>query len=476
METKSNEDGINPIFFEKILIKFLFINPEVRDKVFSFLSPKFFDDHKNIHIIKTILKFHERFEKFPSIPEVKIDIDSEPAFDQLKEIMDMDISDYNNEFLISEIEEFLKMKLINNINVDIAMSLHENDIDKLKETPDNLREALAFSFDSHIGLDFLEEEERLYEHLHNKEIVIPSMFRELNQSIEGGFHTKSLTLFMAETNLGKSLIMTSLGVDCILSNKNVLYITCEMSEEKISERIMTNLFDMSLTDLKYITKDQFHAKFEKYTKEMKRKIFIKEYAPKSINSNDIRNLLKDLEVRKKFKPDIIFIDYLGIMNAVHNNKSDNSYLEVKRISEEVRGLAVDFKLPIISAVQSGRQSFSSAEIDLADVSDSIGIVSTADIVIGIVQTPELREQGKFNWLILKNRYGINKVKITVNVDYYKMRVFEDPNSTLVETARSGSISKTEKEKTDKIKDAVQETKNIINKDNKDKFNKVVGWE
>ena len=156
------------------------------------------------------------------------------------------------------------------------------------------------------------------------------------------------------TNLGKSLIMTSLGVDCILRNKNVLYVTCEMSEEKISERVMSNMFDIAGEDLKLLTRSKFHEKFESIRKQVKNKFVVKEYPTKSINVNHIRNLVKELKVRKKFVPDIIFVDYLGIMNPIYRSKNDNTYLEVKRISEELRGMAVELGLPIVSAVQTNR--------------------------------------------------------------------------------------------------------------------------
>jgi replicative DNA helicase len=342
------------IFFEKILIKFLFTNEKVRDKVIPFLVPEIFEDHKNIQIVKKVLEMNERFEKFPSVPEMRIDLDNEEVYNRLVEIMEMDISEYQTEFLLEEIEDFIREKLIHNVNVDIAINLSNNKTEEIKQCPDKLREAIAFSFDSKVGLDFIEEEERLYNYLHNRDRVVPTSIGFLNKAIEGGFHEKSLTLFMAETNLGKSLIMASAAVDAVLRNKNVLYVTCEMSEEKISERIMANMFDISTEDLKVLPKNKFHEKFEKIRKELKNKIVVKEYPPRAINVNHIKNLIKELKVRKKFVPDIIFIDYIGIMNPIYKNKGDNSYLEVKRISEEVRALAVELGIPIVSAVQTNR--------------------------------------------------------------------------------------------------------------------------
>ena len=463
------------VFFEKILIRFLFIDDKIRDKVLPFLVPEIFEDHKNIQLIKTILAILEKFEHFPSVPEMKIELNSEEVYNRLIEIMEMDISEYKKEFLLSQIEDFIRDKMVHNVNVEIAMNLNNENEEQLKQTPDKLREALAFSFDTKVGLDFFDEEDRLYNHLHNKDRVIPTSITQLNRLIEGGFHEKSLTLFMAETNLGKSLIMTSFGVDCILRNKNVLYVSCEMSEEKISERVMANMFDIATEDLKLLTRSKFHEKFESIRKQVKNKFIVKEYPTKSINTNHIRNLVKELKVRKKFVPDIIFLDYLGIMNPTYQSKGDNTYLEVKRISEEIRGMAVELGLPIVSAVQTNRGGFGDAEIDLTDISDSIGTAATADIIIGVTQSEEFRKMGKFNWIILKNRYGLNKHTFPVNVDYYKMRIYEDSDGQTAETAASISkIPPSDKEKQKAVDDTVQDVKDVLNKDLKDKFDKMTG--
>jgi len=465
------------VFFENVLIKFLFTIENVRDKVMPFLVPELFEDHKNVQLIKSVIKMYEKFERFPTVPEMRLELDNESVYKRLLEIMETDVSEYQSDFLLEEIEEFMREKLIHNINVDIAVNLSNKKIDDIKKTPDQLREAIAFSFDSKVGLDFMEEEERLYKFLHDVDRVIPTSIGILNRIIEGGFHEKSLTLFMAETNMGKSLIMTSLAVDCVLRNKNVLYVSCEMSENKISERIMSNMFDVNTEDLKLLTKDKFHSKFEKVKKQVSKKIIVKEYPPTSINANHIRNLLKELKVRKKFTPDIIFIDYLGIMNPIHKNKGDNTYLEVKRISEEVRAVAVEMSLPIVSAVQTNRKGFGGAEIDLTDISDSIGTAATADVIIGVTQSNDLRKVGKYYWMVLKNRYGLNKKGMNVCVDYYKMRVFEDEETEVGDT--TGSISRdppSDKDKKKKVSSAIKDAKGVLSKDTNDKFKKMIDFE
>jgi replicative DNA helicase len=342
------------IFFEKVLIKFLFKDEKVRDKAMPFLSPKVFEDHKNIQLVKAIMRINETYGKFPSPSDLKLELKNEDVYNRLKEIIDLDVSEYQSDFLLEEIEDFIRKKLIHNVNVDVAVALNNDNDEELKKSPDSLREAIAFSFDTRVGMDFFEEEERLYTFLHSRDRYIPTSISQLNKIVDGGFHEKSLTLFMAETNLGKSLIMASMAVDCILLNKNVLYVTCEMSEDKISERVITNLFDVELDNLRTIDKTKFHEKFENIKQKLKNKLVIKEYPTSSINVNHIRNLLKELEVRTKFKPDIIFIDYIGIMLPSYKNKADNTYLEVKKISEEVRALAVESGLPIVSCTQTNR--------------------------------------------------------------------------------------------------------------------------
>jgi len=465
---------MEPVFFEKILLKFFFTDEKVRDKVMPFLSPEIFDDFNNVRIIKTIIEHTEKFEKFPTVSEMRVSLEKEETYNQLVEIMDMDISEYSNEFLLEEIEEFFRKKLIHNINVDVAMALNNDKMDEIKISPDRLREAISFSFDTKIGLDVFEEEELLYDFLHNKDFVIPSGIYVLDKVISGGFHEKTLTLFLAETNMGKSLIMTSLAVNSVLQNKNVLYITCEMSENKISERIMTNMFDISIEDLKLLNREAFHQKFEHMRTQSKRKIVIKEYPPKSINMNHIRNVIKELEVRKKFKADIIYLDYLGIMNPISKNKADNSYLEIKRVSEEVRALAVELAIPIVSAVQTNRKGFGDAEIDLTDISDSIGTAATADIIVGVTQSEELRGQGKYSWIILKNRYGLNKKAMTVIVNYYKMRIEDDPDGTPCNTSRNFKDPPHPNDKKNIVDNAIDDTNNIINRDLKSKRNKMFG--
>jgi len=273
------------------------------------------------------------------------------------------------------------------------------------------------------------------------------------------------------TNMGKTLVKCSLATNCLLQNKNVLYVTLEMSENKISERIMANLFDISMDDLKCVTRDKFNEKFQNFKKLLNNKLYIKEFPPSSINANHIRNLLKELKVKQKFIPDIIFIDYMELMIAIHSKKTDTPYHELKKISEEIRAIAVELEIPIVSAVQSNRKGFGKVEIDLTDISDSIGPAKTADVIIGITQSEEFRKMGKFSWMLLKNRYGINKRRIVVNVDYYKMRVYEDQNIEI--EGNGNNIPPSPKEQQQQINNAISTVNNLAQKESEDKFKKML---
>lgn len=420
----SEEERITPVFFEQLLIKFLFTNEKVRDKTLPFLTPKIFENENNIAICEKILSFNERFNKFPSVQEMKVDLKNDIIYSHLVKIMNIDISQYDDTFILAEIEEFIRKQLVSNYNVEIASALNNNQTDKLQEYPDLMREAMAFSFNTEIGLEFFEEEDRMYNFLHNHDKVVPTDIKAFDFLVDGGMHEKSLTLWLAPTNLGKSLIMTSLSCNNILRNKNVLYITLEMSENKISERIMANMFNVAIPDLKIISKDRFHSIYEGIKKQHQNRLVVKEFPTRGANTNSYRNLLKELKVKKKFIPDIVYVDYIDIMLANNDKRSDNSYSELKRIAEELRGLAVETEIPWISATQVNRDGLTSSELDLGNMSESIGKAFTADLIIAVTQPDELKTAGKFKWDIIKNRYGIKK-SVQVNVDYLKMRVYED---------------------------------------------------
>jgi len=417
---------MTPEEFETLTLRVLFKDKLAQERLLPFLKSEVFDNFENKEIVEFVLKFHGKYDKFPTIPELKVVIKNKDVYNHLVTSIDKSIADEDlgEDFIKDEVEAFYRDKLLKNELFTTMEGIKTGDEGIKASASDRMREAYAFSFDTTIGLDFFESGEGLYESLHEKDKVIPTGLRNIDKIIKGGLHEKTLTLFMAETNMGKSLIKTALASNCLAQNKNVLYVTLEMAESKVAERIMANLFDIDMSGLGMVPKIRFLETFEKVKQRIKNKLVIKEYPTRSMNTNRLRTLLKELELKKNFVPDIIFVDYLGIMIPNHFNKGNNTNTEIKTISEELRGLGMERAIPIVSSVQTNRGGFSEASLDLTDIADSIGTTFTSDIIFAVTQSEELRSAGQFCFILLKNRYGLNKIKCMVGVDYSKMRLYE----------------------------------------------------
>lgn len=409
-------------FCENIIIKFLFINEELRDRTLPYIVPEIFDDYNNIAIVRVIKNFHAKFDVFPSMNEMKLELPTEDCYKKLLDIFNINLDDYSHKYLLDECEEFIKLKVTKNNFFECSTLIKERKFEEAKVYPDKIRESLAFSFDTKLGLDFLEDEERIYNFLHGRDTVVPYGIGFFDRNTKGGAHEKSVTLILAESNLGKTLIMSSLAANNIRSNKKVLYVTCEMAENKISERALANIWDSDINELDRINRDIFHSRYVEMKKAITGNLQIKEYAPRAINCNDIRTLIKEYEIKKKFKPDIIYLDYIELINPIYSRKSDNSYTEGKRKVEEFRAVAVEYEIPLISAIQTNRQGMGASDLDMTNTADSIGYIYTADVVFAVTQPEQFREQNRFSVNILKNRYGFNKVKGAISVDVSRMRI------------------------------------------------------
>lgn len=415
---------LDPLYFEKLLIHYIFRDETVREKVLPYLNVDVFDGEDTIDIVKVLVKYIEEYQNFPTKKNLKLMMDS-GTFSKLMEIINLeDVDEYDREFVLDQLEEFFRGKLALEAILDAKDGLDSGDEKKLTESPDKLREALSFTFDTNIGLNVVEDGERMFAALHDRDKVVSTGLKTLDQLIEGGFHEKSLSLVLAESNLGKSLIKCALSTNSLLQNKNVLYVSLEMSEEKISERILANAFDIELNMLKMLDKNTFITKLSTMKEQTSGQLYVVAYPPKSINSNRLRNIVKELKTKKKFVPDIIFVDYMGLMSPNSSRKTDNSYSEQKTVSEELRAIAVEFGIPVVSAVQTNRGGFGNSELDMTDIADSIGTVATADVIFGVTQTQEMREAGRYTFLLLKNRYGENKKKCYIGVNYPKMRIYD----------------------------------------------------
>jgi archaellum biogenesis ATPase FlaH len=294
--------------------------------------------------------------------------------------------------------------------------------------PSILSNALAVSFDNHIGHDYLQDYEERYDSYHRKENRIPFDIEYFNKITKGGLPNKTLNIALAGTGVGKSLFMCHMASACVLDGRNVLYITMEMAEEKIAERIDANLLNVPIQQLVDLPRQMFETKVTNISKKTQGTLIIKEYPTASAHSGHFKALLNELSLKKSFKPDIIFIDYLNICasSRYKSNLSVNSYSYIKAIAEELRGLAVEFNVPIVSATQTTRSGYGNSDVELTDTSESFGLPATADLMFALISTEELEQLGQIMVKQLKNRYNDPTIykRFIVGIDRAKMRLYD----------------------------------------------------
>jgi KaiC/GvpD/RAD55 family RecA-like ATPase len=304
-----------------------------------------------------------------------------------------------------------------------------------------LSDALAVSFDNHIGHDYLQDYEDRYESYHRKEDLIPFDLEFFNKITKGGLPNKTLNIALAGTGVGKSLFMCHVASSVLLQGKNVLYITLEMAEEKIAERIDANLLNVNIQDITDLPRKTFENKVTKLSEKTQGTLIIKEYPTASAHSGHFKALLNELALKKSFKPDIIFIDYLNICASSRHkaNASVNSYSYIKAIAEELRGLAVEANVPIVSATQTTRSGFASSDVDLTDTSESFGLPATADLMFALISTEELEGLNQIMVKQLKNRYNDPTIfkRFVVGIDRAKMRIYDCEQSAQEDIVDSG---------------------------------------
>lgn len=436
---------MTPEFYESVIIKFLFEKPEVRDVVFPYLDPKIFSDFSHVSIIKSFIQFFADFKKYPTVSDLKLSLKDKDSFDTLEKISKMTLeNEYSNEALLSQLELFFQQKMLFNQAFRVVEGCKEDDISSLSDIPDKFREALAFSFHTDVGTDLFDDVDKFYDWLHSPSRTISTGIKTLDSFVEGGFAKETLTVFMGESNIGKSITLAGLAVNCLQQKNNVLYLTLEMSDFKTMRRMYANLFDINISDMMMVPKQVLISKKDEMENSLGKKMILQKYPTGTMTANHIRNILKELSTKKNFIPDIIFIDYLGIMKPVNSKREGNMYQDIKAICEEVRAVAVEYELPIVSVAQISKGGYSNAEIELKDVAESMGLVHTCDVIVGITQSDEMRAAGKFTFAVLKNRDGINKHKIYVDIDYPHMRISEpvEDLGDSVENPISQSIAKT----------------------------------
>jgi len=420
---------------ELLILSNLIHNEEYIRKVIPFIKAEYFENKNQRVVFEQIFKFVEEYNK-PSTKEIlcieveKRDDINDGEFKDIIELigyLEEEVSEFK--WLVNTTEKWCRDRAI---YLALIESIHITDGKDEKKSRDSiptiLSDALSVSFDTHVGHDYLNDYEERYDLYHRKEEKIEFDLEYFNKITKGGIPNKTLNIALAGTGVGKSLFMCHMASAVLLQGRNVLYITMEMAEEKIAERIDANLLNVNIQDIADLPKVMFENKVTDLAKKTQGSLIIKEYPTASAHSGHFRALLNELAIKKSFRPDIIFIDYLNICasSRYRGNSSVNSYSYIKAIAEELRGLAVEANLPIVSATQTTRSGFGSSDVELTDTSESFGLPATADLMFALISTDELESLGQILVKQLKNRYNdptIHK-RFIVGIDRAKMRLFD----------------------------------------------------
>ena len=436
---------------EQTILKNLIYNDDYLRKVLPFLKTEYFTDRTDRTLFNEITSFTESYNSPPTIEALVLavkekrnltDDEVEKCETYLQEIEQTKDTESKVQWLVDKTEQFCQEKAIYNAVLESISILDGKDKTNDKGSiPKILSDALAVTFDTSVGHDYLENSDERYEFYHKKEERIPFDLDLFNKITKGGLPKKTLNIALAGTGVGKSLFMCHVAAGAMVQGKNVLYITMEMAEEKIAERIDANMLNVTIDDLMDLPKEMYDRKITKLREKTVGKLIIKEYPTASASSIHFRTLLNELNLKKSFVPDIIFIDYLNICcsSRIKAGANVNSYSYVKSIAEELRGLAVEFGVPIVSATQTTRSGFTSSDPGLEDTSESFGLPATADLMFALISSEELEELGQIMVKQLKNRYNdptFHK-RFTLGIDRSKMRLYDIEQSAQQGLADAG---------------------------------------
>ena len=423
---------------ERTTLSQLVYNEEYARKVLPFLKGDYFADKTERTVFEEIQKFVEKYNSVPTQTSLEIEVSDRGDLNEsdykkvIEVIKTLESTEVDYDWLVDTTEKFCKDKAVYNAIVDGIKIIEGKDKNRdAGAIPSLLTDALAVGFDNHIGHDYVLDSDSRFEFYHKVEEKIPFDLDFFNRITKGGLPPKTLNIALAGTGVGKSLFMCHMAANCLSQGKNVLYITLEMAEERIAERIDANLMNISMEDLYSLPKQMFDDKIDAIRKKTTGKLIIKEYPTASAHSAHFRGLLKELAIKKTFKPDILFIDYLNICasSRFKGATNVNSYMYIKSIAEELRGLAVETNLPIMSATQTTRSGFVSSDIGLEDTSESFGLPATADLMFALISNEELEELNQIAVKQLKNRYNdptVNK-RFVIGIDRAKMRLYDVKN-------------------------------------------------
>ena len=420
---------------ETTILQNLIFSEEYSRKVIPFIQPDFFEDRKEKIIFEEIVSFIVKYGSSITTEALNIEVENRTDLTdtEAKEIREINQnlkeSAVDHQWLLDTTEKWCRDRAI---YLALMESIHIADGNDEKKTrdaiPNILSDALSVSFDNNVGHDYLLNYEERYEFYHKKEEKIEFDLEYFNKITKGGLPNKTLNIALAGTGVGKSLFMCHVASSVLLQGRNVLYITMEMAEEKIAERIDANLLDISIQDLSDLPKLMFENKVTDVSKKTQGQLIIKEYPTAGAHSGHFKTLLNELSLKKSFKPDIIFIDYLNICASSRYRAAANvnSYSYIKAIAEELRGLAVEANVPIVSATQTTRSGFASSDVDLTDTSESFGLPATADLMFALISTEELEGLNQIMVKQLKNRYNDPTIfkRFVIGIDRAKMRLYD----------------------------------------------------
>ena len=432
---------------QKILANLIY-NEEFARKVAPFVSPAYFESRIDRVVVQEALTFFSKYNKLPTADIVKIelsnrkDINDKELQEAQKVVDGLRVDNTNMDWLMTNTEQFCKDKAVYNAILKGISIINGEDKQLTQDAiPKILSDALAVSFDQHVGHDYINDADSRYEFYHKKEDKIAFDLELLNVITAGGMSKKSLNIILAGTGAGKSLFMCHVAASTLLQGKNVLYITMEMAEERIAERIDANLMNLSMAELKVIDKGVFDNRVQRIAGKTQGKLIIKEYPTASAHSGHFRALFEELKAKRDFTPELVIIDYLNICSSARlkMGASVNSYLYIKSIAEELRGLAVEYNVPILSATQTNRDGFNNSDVDLTNTSESFGLPATADLMFALIRSEELDELNQIMVKQLKNRYAdpSHYKRFVIGVDRDKMKLYDVEESAQKDISDSG---------------------------------------
>ena len=447
---------------ERTALRNLIHNEEYSRKVLPFIKEDYFSDRLEKLLFKEIYKFITKFNALPTKEALSIEINDSKDIneDEYKKITDiiatLNPEKINLEWLVETTEKFCKDRAIHNAILSGIQIIDGKDKNHSPEyLPEMLSDALSVSFDQKVGHDYLLETKERFDFYKKKEERLELDLEFFNKITRGGIPSKTLNICLAGTGVGKTMFMTHLASSVLLQNKNVLYITLEMAEERIAERIDANLLNVGMSDLEELPYQMYETKINKLQSKTTGALIIKEYPTAAASVSHFKNLISELALKKSFKPDILFVDYLNICASARfkAGANVNSYTYIKAIAEELRGLAVEHDIPVFSATQTTRGGFISSDVGLEDTSESFGLPATADFMFALISSEELEEKNQIMVKQLKNRYNdptMNR-KFIVGVDRSKMRLYDVEQSAQSDLVDSGQESFTDKDLDNKFK-------------------------